>query len=61
MQLGRKELFKNTLRKAAHAWKRIIELKLSGLDFDSILLVRRNCFCGFFAYFVLFLDRGGSW
>ncbi|KAJ7952540.1 Acyl-coenzyme A oxidase [Quillaja saponaria] len=27
--LGRKELFKNTLRKAAHAWKRIIELRLS--------------------------------
>ncbi|KAB1216989.1 Peroxisomal acyl-coenzyme A oxidase 1 [Morella rubra] len=26
---GRKELFKNTLRKAAHAWKRIIELHLS--------------------------------
>ncbi|XP_022154788.1 peroxisomal acyl-coenzyme A oxidase 1 [Momordica charantia] len=29
VQLGRKELFKNTLRKAAYAWKRIIELKLS--------------------------------
>ncbi|KAK9144548.1 hypothetical protein Sjap_004451 [Stephania japonica] len=27
--LGRKELFKNTMRKAAHAWKRIIELRLS--------------------------------
>lgn len=27
--LPRKELFKNTLRKAAHAWKRIIELCLS--------------------------------
>ncbi|KAI3918736.1 hypothetical protein MKX01_042056 [Papaver californicum] len=27
--LPRKELFKNTLRKAAHAWKRIIELRLS--------------------------------
>ncbi|KAK4262580.1 hypothetical protein QN277_028125 [Acacia crassicarpa] len=27
--LGRKELFKNTLRKAAHAWKRIIELRLN--------------------------------
>ncbi|GMH09557.1 hypothetical protein Nepgr_011398 [Nepenthes gracilis] len=27
--LDRKELFKNTLRKAAHAWKRIIELRLS--------------------------------
>ncbi|GAB2274191.1 acyl-coenzyme A oxidase [Dionaea muscipula] len=27
--LGRKELFRNTLRKAAHAWKRIIELRLS--------------------------------
>jgi len=28
--LGRKELFKNTLKKAAHAWKRVIELRLSG-------------------------------
>ncbi|KAL9276536.1 hypothetical protein ACSQ67_025919 [Phaseolus vulgaris] len=28
--LDRKELFKNTLRKAAHAWKRVIELRLSG-------------------------------
>ncbi|ERN00166.1 peroxisomal acyl-coenzyme A oxidase 1 [Amborella trichopoda] len=27
--LGRKDLFKNTLRKAAHAWKRIVELRLS--------------------------------
>ncbi|EXC02107.1 Peroxisomal acyl-coenzyme A oxidase 1 [Morus notabilis] len=27
--LPRKELFKNTLRKAAHAWKRIIELRLT--------------------------------
>ncbi|XP_059639901.1 peroxisomal acyl-coenzyme A oxidase 1-like [Cornus florida] len=27
--LARKELFKNTLRKAAYAWKRIIELRLS--------------------------------
>ncbi|KAE9613135.1 hypothetical protein Lal_00027466 [Lupinus albus] len=27
--LGRKELFKNTLRKAAHAWKRINELRLN--------------------------------
>ncbi|KAK4389542.1 Peroxisomal acyl-coenzyme A oxidase 1 [Sesamum angolense] len=27
--LPRKELFKNTLRKAAHAWKRILELRLS--------------------------------
>ncbi|KAL5551428.1 hypothetical protein UlMin_001604 [Ulmus minor] len=27
--LGRKELFKNTLRKAAYAWKRIIELRLN--------------------------------
>ncbi|KAK3002039.1 hypothetical protein RJ639_020988 [Escallonia herrerae] len=27
--LARKELFKNTLRKAAYAWKRIVELRLS--------------------------------
>jgi acyl-CoA oxidase len=30
--LGRKELFKNTLRKASHAWKRILELRLSGMS-----------------------------
>lgn len=30
--LDRKALFKNTLRKAAYAWKRIIELRLSGLS-----------------------------
>ncbi|CAL9772910.1 unnamed protein product [Musa acuminata subsp. burmannicoides] len=29
MMLGRKELFKNTLRKAAHAWRRINELRLT--------------------------------
>ncbi|CAL9104623.1 unnamed protein product [Musa textilis] len=29
MMLGRKELFKNTLRKAAHAWRRINELCLT--------------------------------
>ncbi|KAH8521318.1 hypothetical protein Peur_040028 [Populus x canadensis] len=29
IRLGRKELFKNTLRKAAHAWKRILELHLT--------------------------------
>ncbi|KAJ6711907.1 PEROXISOMAL ACYL-COENZYME A OXIDASE 1.2-RELATED [Salix purpurea] len=28
-RLGRKELFKNTLRKASHAWKRILELRLT--------------------------------
>ncbi|XP_052307517.1 peroxisomal acyl-coenzyme A oxidase 1-like isoform X2 [Populus trichocarpa] len=28
-RLGRKELFKNTLRKATYAWKRIIELRLT--------------------------------
>jgi acyl-CoA oxidase len=28
--LSRKELFKDTLRKAAHAWKRIVELRLTG-------------------------------
>ncbi|KAL2903009.1 Peroxisomal acyl-coenzyme A oxidase 1 [Bienertia sinuspersici] len=30
VRLERKELFKGTLRKAAHAWKRIVELRLSG-------------------------------
>ncbi|KAE8802486.1 peroxisomal acyl-coenzyme A oxidase 1-like [Hordeum vulgare] len=29
MMLSRKELFKDTLKKAAHAWKRIIELRLT--------------------------------
>ncbi|KAI4364840.1 hypothetical protein MLD38_020878 [Melastoma candidum] len=29
VMLSRKELFKNTLRKAAHAWKRIVELRLT--------------------------------
>ncbi|CAL9125603.1 peroxisomal acyl-coenzyme A oxidase 1-like [Musa acuminata AAA Group] len=29
MMLGRKELFKNTLRKSAHAWRRINELRLT--------------------------------
>jgi hypothetical protein len=28
--LSRKDLFKDTLRKAAHAWKRIVELRLTG-------------------------------
>jgi hypothetical protein len=28
--LSRKELFKDTLKKAAHAWKRIVELRLTG-------------------------------
>lgn len=44
--LGRKDLFKNTLRKAAYAMKRIIELRLSGglysffsLSLVSILLI----------------------
>ena len=41
-RLGRKELFKNTLRKATYAWKRIIELRLTGpsgfnLGFDIVL------------------------
>lgn len=29
-RLSRKDLFKDTLRKAAHVWKRITELKLTG-------------------------------
>ena len=28
--LSRKDLFKDTIRKAAHAWKRIVELRLTG-------------------------------
>ena len=35
--LGRKELFKNTLRKAAHAWRKIIELRLNGEVVDHFL------------------------
>lgn len=33
--LPRKELFKNTLRKAATAYKRIVELRLTGELFSS--------------------------
>ena len=36
--LDRKALFMNTLRKTAYAWKRIIELRLSGLSiFNSVV------------------------
>ncbi|MCL7030406.1 hypothetical protein MKW94_028848, partial [Papaver nudicaule] len=34
--LPRKELFKNTLRKATHAWKRIIELRLSEAEASKL-------------------------
>ncbi|CAL5432548.1 unnamed protein product [Camellia sinensis] len=34
--LSRKDLFKNTLRKAAYAWKRIIELRLSGIPSSQV-------------------------
>lgn len=34
--LSRKDLFQDTLRKAAHVWKRIAELKLTG-RFPNIL------------------------
>ncbi|KHG20798.1 Peroxisomal acyl-coenzyme A oxidase 1 -like protein [Gossypium arboreum] len=37
--LSRKDLFKDTLRKAAHAWKRIIELRLSGLFFSCGMFI----------------------
>lgn len=36
--LSRKDLFQDTLRKAAHVWKRIGELKLTG-RFPNILEV----------------------
>lgn len=36
VRLDRKELFKNTLRKASHAWKRIIELRLTGMFPDMV-------------------------
>ncbi|GAB2300839.1 acyl-coenzyme A oxidase [Dionaea muscipula] len=36
VMLDRKELFKNTLRKAAHAWKRIVELRLSEEEADKL-------------------------
>ncbi|KAA3439082.1 peroxisomal acyl-coenzyme A oxidase 1-like [Gossypium australe] len=35
--LSRKDLFKDTLRKAAHAWKRIIELRLSDLHWGMFI------------------------
>uniref|UniRef100_A0A804R243 Acyl-coenzyme A oxidase n=1 Tax=Zea mays TaxID=4577 RepID=A0A804R243_MAIZE len=34
--LSRKELFKDTLRKAAHAWKRIVELRLTEEEADLL-------------------------
>ncbi|KAL0446328.1 UNVERIFIED_CONTAM: Peroxisomal acyl-coenzyme A oxidase 1 [Sesamum latifolium] len=36
--LPRKELFKNTLRKAVYAWKRIVELRLSGLHLFGMFI-----------------------
>ncbi|CAO2819496.1 unnamed protein product [Amaranthus hypochondriacus] len=38
VRLERKELFKNTLRKAAHAWKRIIELRLTEEEASELRL-----------------------
>ena len=37
--LERKELFKNTLRKTAHAWKTIIDLRLSGMSSFLVILL----------------------
>lgn len=36
VRIPRKELFRNTLRKAAHAYKTILELGLTGTFFSSL-------------------------
>jgi len=36
VMMGRKELFKNTLRKAAHGWKRIVELRLTEQEANKL-------------------------
>ena len=64
-QLTRKELFKNTLRKATYAWKRILELKLSGRAawFELFLWIVLCSLCSLTCIYLvlLFLGRGGSW
>lgn len=62
--LGRKDLFKNTLRKAAYAMKRIIELRLSGdlysffsLSLVSILLISSMGGCLILFFFLLFIAQ----
>lgn len=51
--LDRKELFKNTLKKAAHAFKRINELRLTGESF---------VICVVYIWFpsLLFPSKGGN-
>lgn len=48
--MTRKELFKNTLRKAAHGWKRINELRLSGVSPSG-----RSCFVDFVIFVVIII------
>lgn len=56
--LSRKELFKNTLRKAAHAWKRIIELRLTGARNCIYFMLIPQIYSVFFAWkFFFFLQR----
>lgn len=47
--LSRKDLFKNTLRKAAHAWKRIIELRLTGTRKCTLPLLIHQIYSGNYA------------
>jgi len=58
--LGRKELFKNTLKKAVYAWKRIIELRLTGLSvfYSLFSLELVSCYCLRWEISVYFHRRG---
>jgi hypothetical protein len=49
--LSRKELFKDTLKKAAHAWKRIVELRLTGPT-DA----QPQAFSSIFSIYILLTD-----
>jgi len=61
--LGRKELFKNTMKKAVYAWKRIIELRLTGLSvFYSLFSLQLvSCCCLKWEVFVYFYRRGSCY
>lgn len=61
--LGRKELFKNTLKKAVYAWKRIIELRLTGLSvFYSLFSLKLvSCYCLKCEVSVYFYRRGSCY
>jgi len=68
--LSRKDLFKDTLRKAAHAWKRIVELRLTGpkstygLPTKDLYSIEPYFYIQqpklMFYCLLLWIDRGGS-